>query len=294
MVAPNKIAPPDNSHDSDHPTAQRVSPVPGSSAQRSQPELLPDDSRAARPAAPDPISPRQRWAHLLVLDMINANLPLARLAEHLKIPFDTLVAHINTPEVQAEIDAYEQLTNLRARLLGESARPISLRKLLDVLESPAPRPSGRDPDADQRALHRHAELIRRTATTIARESRALAPTSSARTANPSARTTAPRGATGSRRAPSGGEPEPVPSNNTPHRRPPGPAESASQSETEPAPDASNRTASVNERTDTRPSPAPGRDEAPARQSPTAALRAATGSTSTVRDPSRRARDRPAA
>jgi len=107
--------------------------------------------------------------------MINANLPLPRLADHLKIPFDTLISYINTPEVQAEINAYEALITLRARLLGEAARPISLRRLLDVLESPAPKLSGHDPDADTRALHRHAELIRRTATTIARESRALAP-----------------------------------------------------------------------------------------------------------------------
>ena len=134
-----------------------------------------DDSPARHTAAPDAPTPRQRWAHLLVLDIINANLPLPALAKHLNIPFDTLVDHINTPEVRSEIDAYEELCNLRARLLGEAARPISIRKLLDVLESPAPRPTGRDPEADQRTLHRHAELIRRTATTIARESRALAP-----------------------------------------------------------------------------------------------------------------------
>ncbi|MBX3362007.1 MAG: hypothetical protein KF705_11305 [Phycisphaeraceae bacterium] len=95
-------------------------------------------SPAEAHAAGDHITPRQRWAHLLVLDIINANLPLARLADHLKIPFDTLIDYIKTPEVQAEIDAYEELNALRARLLGEAARPISLRKLLDVLESPAP------------------------------------------------------------------------------------------------------------------------------------------------------------
>ncbi|MBX3365768.1 MAG: hypothetical protein KF912_00450 [Phycisphaeraceae bacterium] len=137
------------------------------------PDLAHESPHHATPA--DPISPRQRWAHLLVLDMLRANLPLDRLAAHLNIPFLTLIDYINTPEVQAEIDAYDQLLTIRARLLGQTARPISLRKLLDVLESPAPQPTGRDPDADQRALHRHAELIRRTATTIARESRALAP-----------------------------------------------------------------------------------------------------------------------
>lgn len=120
----------------------------------------------------------QRWAHNLVLDMLKANLPLPALAAHLNIPFDTLRQYLRLPEVRAEIDAYEELVNLRARLLGQTARPISLRRLLDVLESPAPRPVGRDPEADQRTLHRHAELIRRTATTIARESRALAPTPS--------------------------------------------------------------------------------------------------------------------
>ncbi|QYK48122.1 MAG: hypothetical protein KF838_15185 [Phycisphaeraceae bacterium] len=137
------------------------------------PDLTHDAPHHATPA--DPISPRQRWAHLLVLDMLRANLPLDRLAAHLNIPFLTLIDYINTPEVQAEIDAYDQLLTIRARLLGQTARPISLRKLLDVLESPAPQPTGRDPESDQRTLHRHAELIRRTATTIARESRALAP-----------------------------------------------------------------------------------------------------------------------
>ena len=127
------------------------------------------------PTAPSDISPRQRWAHLIVLNIINANLPLDRLADYLKIPFLTLMDYINTPEVRAEIDAYDQLLTIRARLLGQTARPISLRRLLDVLESPAPGPVGRDPESDQRALHRHAELIRRTATTIARESRAFAP-----------------------------------------------------------------------------------------------------------------------
>ncbi|MBX3367967.1 MAG: hypothetical protein KF912_11710 [Phycisphaeraceae bacterium] len=144
--------------------------IPGMIA---SPDLTHESPHHATPA--DTISPRQRWAHLLVLDMLRANLPLDRLAAHLNIPFLTLIDYINTPEVQAEIDAYDQLLTIRARLLGQTARPISLRKLLDVLESPAPQPTGRDPDADQRALHRHAELIRRTATTIARESRALVP-----------------------------------------------------------------------------------------------------------------------
>ncbi|MBX3367403.1 MAG: hypothetical protein KF912_08840 [Phycisphaeraceae bacterium] len=157
MIAPSDIT---TSRDQHPPQGERYDASP---------------SPAEAHAAGDHITPRQRWAHLLVLDIINANLPLARLADHLKIPFDTLIDYIKTPEVQAEIDAYEELNALRARLLGEAARPISLRKLLDVLESPAPKLTGRDPDADQRILHRHAELIRRTATTIARESRALAP-----------------------------------------------------------------------------------------------------------------------
>ncbi len=141
----------------------------------------PDQTRDAAthtaPAdAPDPIDFALR-AHHLVLDILKANIPLAALAAHYNVPFLTLVDYVNTPEVQAEIDAYEKLTNLRARLLGQTARPVSIRKLLDVLQSPAPEPRGRDPEADQRALHRHAELIRRTATTIAKEARALAPKS---------------------------------------------------------------------------------------------------------------------
>jgi hypothetical protein len=244
----------------------------------------PGDQAAQRPAAPSEISPRQRWAHLLVLDMIDANLPLARLAEHLKIPFDTLVAHINSPEVQAEIDAYEALTNLRARLLGEAARPISLRRLLDALESPAPRPSGRDSDADQRAIHRHAELIRRTATTIARESRALVP-KPLLAPKPAADRRSQEGAPS---ASSGSSADDLPSRSNELARQevsPVPAELTSEGEAAlvrdmPAPPT--------------PSPTPGRTEAPARHSPTDALRAAAGSTHTVRDPSRRSRDRPAA
>jgi hypothetical protein len=123
--------------------------------------------------APTPDTPS--WAHALVLDIIETNLPLPDLARHLGIPFEKLLAHINTPEVQAEINAYEELVRLRARLVGQTARPISIRKMLEVLETPTPRPLGRDPESDQRALHRHADLIRRTAAVIARESRALAP-----------------------------------------------------------------------------------------------------------------------
>jgi hypothetical protein len=255
-----------------------------------------------RPAAPSEISPRRRWAHLLVLDMLKANLPLPALAEHLKIPFLTLIDYIHTPEVQAEIDAYESLINLRARLLGESARPISLRKLLDVLESPAPRLTGRDPDADTRALHRHAELIRRTATTIARESRALAPTppraskSSPRTEGLSERTASSDSvgrATGcspasARNGKVQKDAAPAPTQHTPSDlgaadfSPLGSSSSSSPGPDQPAP------------SDNSPSATPGRSEPPVRQSPTEALRADAGSTHTLRDPSRRARDRPAA
>ncbi len=235
-------------------------------------------------ASPDPISPRHRWAHNLVLDMINANLPLARLADHLKVPFDTLIAHINTPEVQAEINAYEELTNLRARLLGEAARPISLRRLLDVLESPAPRLTGRDPDADQRALHRHAELIRRTATTIARESRALAPKTihtPKLVADQRPQKGAPSASSGSS---SGDSPTPG-SGRARQEVPPVPAEHTCAGEAELVRDAPDPAHTPSSNT-------PGRTEAPARQSPTDALRAAAGSTHTVPDPSRRARDHP--
>jgi hypothetical protein len=117
----------------------------------------------------------QAWAHELVLQIIESNLPLTELSRLSQIPFQTLREYVSTPEVQTEIDAYEQLVALRARLVGQTARPISIRKMLDVLETPTPRPLGRDPESDQRALHRHAELIRRTAAAIARESRALAP-----------------------------------------------------------------------------------------------------------------------
>jgi hypothetical protein len=263
----------------------------------------PDDTRGASPtgttspaAPPDPISARQRRAHLLVLDIINANLPLARLADHLKIPFDTLIAHVNTPEVQAEIDAYEQLNNLRARLLGEAARPISLRKLLDVLESPTPRLTGRDPDADQCTLHRHAELIRRTATTIARESRALAPKpvlapKLAAAPKPAADRRSQKGAPSASSGSTSGD-SPTPSNDHSRQKVPSvPAEHTSVSEAElvrdiskPAPTSAYAT----------PSRTPGRQEAPMRSSRADALRVAAGSTHIVRDPSRRARDRPAA
>ncbi len=140
-------------------------PLPASS----NPDSNPDTSLA------EPITPMQRWAHDLVLEMIRAQLPLEALAAQLGIPFSTLITYLHLPEVQAEINAYEALINLRARLIGEAARPISLRRLLDILESPAPRLTHHNPEADQRTLHRHAELIRRTATTITHESRALAP-----------------------------------------------------------------------------------------------------------------------
>ncbi len=263
MVAPINIASPANSHDSD---ARAAHGVRDAAALNNVP---------ARGAAPSAITPRQRWAHNLVLDMLKANLPLSALAAHLNIPFLTLIDYINAPEVQAEIDAYESLINLRARLLGESARPISLRKLLDVLESPAPKLTGRDPDADTRALHRHAELIRRTATTIARESRALAPTP------PRASKSSPRTASVSKQTlgPSNGEPSnAAPSGATSSRRVP-------KDEPELVRDAPSPPT---------PSPTPGRTESRARQSPTDALRAAAGSTHVLRDPSRRSRDRPAA
>jgi hypothetical protein len=331
MVAPNNIASPGNSHDSATRAALGVPPVPGSNAQRSEPELVRDaaarNNAPSHPAAPSDITPRERWAHLLVLDMINANLPLPRLADHLKIPFDTLIAHINTPEVQAEINAYEALINLRARLIGEAARPISLRRLLDVLESPAPSLSGRDPDADTRALHRHAELIRRTATTIARESRALAPTpprapkSSPRTAsvikqtlgpsnsepsNAEPSNAAPSGATSSRRVPKD-EPELVRDGSTPSPSAPDQSERRVACLGEDQACSNARRTSVDSSVDSHgcgdaavppapsdnpPSNTPGRTEAPARQSPTDALRAAAGSTRALRDPSRRARDHP--
>jgi hypothetical protein len=117
----------------------------------------------------------QAWAHELVLQIIESNLPLTELSRLSQIPFQTLREYVSTPEVQTEIDAYEELVALRARLVGQTARPISIRRMLDVLETPTPRPLGRDPESDQRALHRHAELIMRTAAAIARESRALAP-----------------------------------------------------------------------------------------------------------------------
>ncbi|MBX3315588.1 MAG: hypothetical protein KF902_01850 [Phycisphaeraceae bacterium] len=152
------IATHDISHDSDQHTA---------SARGSHDTDAPT-------ASPDTISPMQRWAHILVVEMLNANLPLPALAEHLGIPFQTLIDYINFPEVRAEIEAYEELCALRARLLGQTARPISLRRLLDVLQYPAPVPTRMDrPEEFQRTLHRHAELIRRTATTIAKESRAV-------------------------------------------------------------------------------------------------------------------------
>ncbi|MBX3316257.1 MAG: hypothetical protein KF902_05275 [Phycisphaeraceae bacterium] len=255
------------------------------------PDLTHEAAHNTTPAAP---TDRQRWAHLLVLDMLKANLPLDRLAAHLNIPFLTLIDYINTPEVQAEIDAYDQLLTLRARLLGQTARPVSLRKLLDILESPAPQPSGRDPEADQRTLHRHAELIRRTATTIARESRALAP----------------------KPIPN---PKPVPDNTADQRAQRG-APSATQqassgalSGSQSKDNASSRVACLGEdqacknsvtthgrEDDAIPSEEPTHQSqheppAPASPAPSApTLRAAAGSTRTLRDTPRRARDRPAA
>ena len=249
------------------------------------PDLTHEAAHNTTPAAP---TDRQRWAHLLVLDMLKANLSLDRLAAHLNIPFLTLIDYINTPEVQAEIDAYDQLLTLRARLLGQTARPISLRKLLDILECPAPQPSGRDPEADQRTLHRHAELIRRTATTIARESRALAPkpTPAPNPApklmaapTPSADERAQRGAPSATQQASSG------------------ALSGSHSKD----NASSRVACLGEDQACKNSvtthgceDAAMPPEAPSRPTRADSLRAAAGSTRTVRDTPRRARDRPAA
>jgi len=212
----------------------------------------------------------QRWAHTLVLDMLRANVPFETLAAHLDIPFDTLRHWLRLPEVRAEIEAYEELTSIRARLLGQTARPLSLRKLLDVLESPAPEPGGENPEADQRTLHRHAELIRRTATTIARESRALAPkpqrgaTSASSEGSPSTHTDDNLARD---QVPSDTSSDEAPA--APNGVPPAPVENA--------PNAPNP-----------PSRTPGRSESPARQSPTDALRAADGSTRA------KSRDRPAA
>lgn len=115
----------------------------------------------------------QAWAHGLVLQILETKFPLTELARVNQIPFETLREYVNRPEVRVEIDAYEELVRLRARLVGETARPVSIRKMLEVLETPTPRPIGRNPESDQRALYRHADLIRRTSTSIARESRAL-------------------------------------------------------------------------------------------------------------------------
>lgn len=182
MISEHRIASPDHANDQ-----TRVTHAPSDMSTSGASTSGTDRPGTDRPGLTTraTITPTQRWAHNLVLDMLEANLPLPALAHHLKIPFATLVGYIQMPEVQAEIDAYEALTQLRARLLGQTARPVSLRRLLDVLESPAPLPGHRDPESDQRALHRHAELMRRTATTIARESRALAPKPpSARRASP--------------------------------------------------------------------------------------------------------------
>ncbi|MCW5768159.1 MAG: hypothetical protein KIT19_05715 [Phycisphaeraceae bacterium] len=249
------------------------------------PDIAQSERTQQFPAAP---TDRQRWAHLLVLDMLKANLPLPALAAHLNIPFLTLIDYINTPEVQAEIDAYDQLLTLRARLLGQTARPISLRKLLDILESPAPQPSGRDPEADQRTLHRHAELIRRTATTIAKESRVLAPKPTPAPTpapklmaapTPSADERAQRGAPSATQQASSG------------------ALSGSHSKD----NASSRVACLGEDQACKNSvtthgceDAAMPPEAPSRPTRADSLRAAAGSTRTVRDTPRRARDRPAA
>lgn len=240
------------------------------------------------------------WAHRLVLDMIKAALPLPALAEHLKIPFRTLIGYIDSPDVQAEIDALDRLTLIRARLLGDIARPVSIRRLLGILERPDPEPRGDDPDADAKHLLRHDELIRRTATTIAKESRALAakPAPAPRTASVSERTSAaadlgaadfsPRGSGASSQHPS-----------SPPRSSDSSAPSAFSSPSKEA----RAQASASDGTPPDPHPdspldspsdAPGRHESRARQSPTDALRASAGSTHAVREPSPRSRDRPAA
>ena len=323
LIAPHLIAAPDSSA---RTVSERTSPPPDAPRPPQSPCAICEAPCA--PPAQAPISPSRRWAHNLVLDIVNANLTLPALAAHLKIPFETLVAHIRTPEVQAEIDAYETLSELRGRLLGEAARPIALRKLLDVLETPAPQPTGLDPDADHRALYRHAELIRRAATTIAKESRALMGPSALRAEAPT-RTPSVSEQTSSEdaaRSPdaedahgcappdsvvapapvrAAGSTDPVnpalPLNPPAHAKPAAPAKQAALAQharpanqadhaPQPAPPATPPPAPP----DSPPSRIPGRAESQARQSPTDALRAAAGSTHTTRDPSRRARDHPAA
>ena len=232
------------------------------------------------------------WAHRLVLDMIKAALPLPALAEHLKIPFRTLIGYIDSPDVQAEIDALDRLTLIRARLLGDIARPVSIRRLLGILERPDPEPRGDDPDADAKHLLRHDELIRRTATTIAKESRALAakPASISKPQKgaPSAPSHASSGGSSTTITTDDRAREQVPSNDTPDRVPPAqkgvppvPVEHVPMCggcETELVPESR----ALPDTTHT-----PGRHEAPSHRSQTDALRSAAGST-------RSARDRPAA
>ena len=254
----------------------------------------PDAPRPASTFHPPAPTERQRWAHALVLEIIKANLPFAALAAHLNLCFDTLRAYLRVPEVRAEIDAYDELISLRARLIGQTARPVSLRKLLDVLESPAPIPIGAadpadpywtsqpDPEKHQRALHQHAELIRRTATTIARESRVLSPADIAlrppRDPKPP-RSTRPR--TNQSTTPT---PTPTPA---PSTSPSTPASTSTPATSPPSQPVSETTSQDAAPSDTSP---PAHSQSthvqPTHFQPASALRRASGST--------RARDRPAA
>ena len=115
------------------------------------------------------------WPHHLVVDMLKPGLDFRALAAHIGVSFTALAELINSPQVQAETNALNDLTQTRARLLALSAGPRAINKLITIVDAPLPHNTGMTPEAESRAWCRHADLAIRAINALARHSRPSPP-----------------------------------------------------------------------------------------------------------------------
>jgi hypothetical protein len=84
---------------------------------------------AATPPTFDPSLVRD-----LMAEMLQSDCTIPQLAERFKLSFTELLAIVQSPEAQAQLDALEQLTQLRAQLRAATRREVSLARLAKIAE----------------------------------------------------------------------------------------------------------------------------------------------------------------
>ncbi|QYK47328.1 MAG: hypothetical protein KF838_11120 [Phycisphaeraceae bacterium] len=126
-------------------------------------------------ALPIPAHFPHDWPHHLVVDMLKPGLDFRALAAHIGVSFTALAELINSPQVQAETNALNDLTQTRARLLALSAGPRSISKLITIVDAPLPHNTGMTPEAESRAWCRHADLAIRAINALTRHTRPSPP-----------------------------------------------------------------------------------------------------------------------